>query len=184
MRNPQLNRGGTPKSARGVAEAPNDQPIHHALRRTLGVPPTFSVRLEVVIQLTTSTIDAAALLAQAQQPAAGAVLLFLGTSRQFTAGCETAELAYEAYHDMAERELAALEAEARSRWPLLECGIVHRLGIVPLAEASVAIVVSSPHRGDAFEAGRWLIDTLKEQVPIWKQERYASGETEWVHPTN
>jgi molybdopterin synthase catalytic subunit len=136
-----------------------------------------------VIQLTTSPIDAAALLAQAQQPAAGAVLLFLGTTRQFTGERETTELAYEAYHDMAERELAALETEARARWPLVECAIVHRLGVVPLAEASVAIVVSSPHRVDAFEAGRWLIDTLKEKVPIWKQERYASGEAEWVHPS-
>lgn len=137
-----------------------------------------------MIQLTNSPIDAAALVAQAQQPAAGAVLLFLGTTRQFTGQRETTELAYEAYHDMAERELAALEAEARSRWPLVECAIVHRLGVVPLAEASVAIVVSSPHRSDAFEAGRWLIDTLKTQVPIWKQERFASGETEWVHPSD
>ncbi len=123
------------------------------------------------------------LLARVQQPAAGAALLFLGISRQFTGERETVELAYEAYHEMAERELARLEAEARRRWPLVECAIVHRLGVVPISEASVAVVVSSPHRDEAFEAGRWLIDALKETAPIWKQERWADGATEWVHPT-
>jgi molybdopterin synthase catalytic subunit len=83
---------------------------------------------------------------------------------------------------MAEKELAALEVEARERWQLVECLIVHRLGTVPLSEASVAIVVASAHRRGAFEAGEWLIDTLKERVPIWKQEHWADGTAEWVHP--
>jgi molybdopterin synthase catalytic subunit len=135
-----------------------------------------------VIRIVSEPIDAAALLAQAQQPAAGAVVLFLGITRQFTAGRETVELAYESYRDMAERELAKLEAEARRRWSIVDCAIVHRLGVVPLAEASVAVVVSSPHRGDAFDAGRWLIDSLKQHVPIWKQERWADGRQAWVHP--
>ncbi len=136
-----------------------------------------------MIQLTYDTIDSDALVRQAQTPAAGAVLLFLGITRQHTAGRETAQLTYDAYQEMAERELAALEREARERWGLVECGIVHRLGIVPLGEASVAIVVASPHRRAAFEAGEWLIDTLKERVPIWKQEHWADGTSEWVHPT-
>jgi molybdopterin synthase catalytic subunit len=135
-----------------------------------------------MIELTNNPIDIPRLLERAQQPAAGAVVFFLGITRQFTAGRETAELAYEAYHEMAESELAKLEAEARSRWPLVECMIVHRLGVVPLAEPSVAIAASSPHRHDAFEAARWLIDTLKESVPIWKQERWTTGAAEWVHP--
>ncbi len=135
-----------------------------------------------MIELTTEPIDVVALVTRAQQPAAGAVLLFLGVSRQYTGERETVELSYEAYHEMAERELARLEAKARGRWPLVECAIVHRLGIVPISEASVAVVVSSPHRHEAFEAGRWLIDAIKESAPIWKQERWASGETEWVHP--
>lgn len=137
-----------------------------------------------MITLTTHPIDAAALLAQAQSPSAGAVVLFLGITRQFTDGRETAELAYEAYRDMAERELAKLEAEARRRWPLVECLIIHRLGVVPLAEASVAIATSSPHRHAAFDAAHWLIDTLKQSVPIWKQERHPTGATEWVHPNH
>ena len=135
-----------------------------------------------MIQLTDNPIDATALLQSAQQPAAGAVVLFLGITRQFTKGRETASLSYEAYREMAVKELERLERQARERWPLVDCNIVHRLGEVPLAEASVAIAVSSPHRGDAFDAGRWLIDTLKETVPIWKQEHWANGGAEWVHP--
>ncbi len=137
-----------------------------------------------MIQLTDNPIDATALLQSAQQPAAGAVVLFLGITRQFTKGRETASLSYEAYREMAVKELERLERQARERWPLVDCRIVHRLGEVPLAEASVAIAVSSPHRGDAFDAGRWLIDTLKETVPIWKQEHWANGDAEWVHPEN
>jgi len=135
-----------------------------------------------MIRLTREPIDTQALLAQATSPAAGAVVLFLGTSRELTAGRRTVTLDYEAYDAMAERKLAELEAEARRRWPVIECRIVHRLGRVPLGEASVAIAVSTPHRADAFAAGQWLIDTLKEVVPIWKCEHWADGTSEWVHP--
>ncbi len=137
-----------------------------------------------MIQLTHSPIDAESLVRSAQSPAAGAVLLFLGCSRQHTGGRETTELTYDAYEEMAVKELAALENRARERWNLVDCVIVHRLGLVPLGEASVAIVVASPHRKAAFEAGEWLIDTLKESVPIWKQEHWSDGSREWVHPAN
>jgi molybdopterin synthase catalytic subunit len=135
-----------------------------------------------MIQLTTEPIDAARLLEQATSPQAGAVVLFLGMTRQLTGSRRTVTLDYEAYGTMAEQKLAELEAEARRRWPIIECLIVHRLGRVPLAEASVAIVVSTPHRADAFAAGQWLIDTLKQDVPIWKREERADGATEWIHP--
>ncbi|HEX6961823.1 MAG TPA: molybdenum cofactor biosynthesis protein MoaE [Lacipirellula sp.] len=135
-----------------------------------------------MVQLTYEPIDVPQLLARAQQPEAGAVLLFLGTTRRFTADRETTALRYEAYEEMAVRELEKLEAEARRRWSLVECAIVHRLGRVPLAGASVAVVVSSPHRDAAFAAGRWLIDSLKETAPIWKQEHWTDGTVEWVHP--
>jgi molybdopterin synthase catalytic subunit len=137
-----------------------------------------------MIQLTDQPIDTARLVEAARHPATGAVLLFLGTTRELTNGRRTAALDYEAYSEMAERRLTELEAEARRRWPLLECGIVHRLGRVPVTEASVAIVVSTPHRADAFAAGQWLIDTLKQDVPIWKREEWGDGTTEWVHPAN
>jgi molybdopterin synthase catalytic subunit len=136
-----------------------------------------------MISLTYETIDSDVLVRQAQTPAAGAVLLFLGVTRRHTDGRETTELTYDSYEKMAEKELTALKVQALKRWGLVECLITHRLGTVPLGEASVAIVVASPHRRAAFEAGEWLIDTLKERVPIWKQEHWADGTSEWVHPT-
>jgi molybdopterin synthase catalytic subunit len=135
-----------------------------------------------MIQLTDRAIDTAAMLPQITDPKAGAVVLFLGTTREVTGERKTVALDYEAYHEMAERQLEKLEAEARRRWPVIECMIVHRLGRVPPAEASVAIAVSTPHRADAFAAGQWLIDSLKREVPIWKREEWADGTTEWVHP--
>src|SRR6188768_3239690 len=135
-----------------------------------------------MIALTTQPIDTPALLAQVSSHAAGAVVLFLGTTRKTTAGRSTASLDYECYPEMAEKKLAELETEARRRWPLVGCVIVHRLGHLSLGEASIAIAVSSPHRRVAFEAGQWLIDTIKEVVPIWKQENWADGTSEWVHP--
>jgi molybdopterin synthase catalytic subunit len=135
-----------------------------------------------VIQLTHEPIDTAAMIRRASHPHAGAVVLFLGTTRELTDGRQTVALDYEAYDEMARRKLAELEAEARRRWPVIECIVVHRLGRVPPAEASVAIAVSTPHRGDAFAAGQWLIDSLKRDVPIWKREQWADGTTEWVHP--
>lgn len=135
-----------------------------------------------MIQLTDREIDTAVVLRQVQSNDAGAVVLFLGTTRQFTKGRQTSSLDYECYPEMAEKKLAELESEARRRWPIVECSIVHRLGHIELGEASIAIAVSSPHRQDAFEAGKWLIDTIKEVVPIWKKENWADGTCEWVHP--
>ena len=146
-----------------------------------------------MIQLTEKPIDTAALVDSARHPEAGAIVLFLGTTRELTAtrhpndpvaGCprQTVALDYEAYHEMAVRQLAALETEARRRWPVIECIITHRLGRVPPTETSVAIAVSTPHRSDAFAAGQWLIDSLKRDVPIWKREQWADGSQEWVHP--
>lgn len=136
-----------------------------------------------MIELTHDVIDTAALLSDVGSSQAGAVVLFLGTTREFTAGRRTVTLDYEAYDEMARKKMADLETEARQRWELVNCGIIHRLGNVPLGEASVAIAVSSPHRAAAFEAGRWIIDTLKVTVPIWKKENWSDGTSEWVHPT-
>lgn len=133
--------------------------------------------------LTHSPIDTTDLLARVQTPAAGAVVLFLGSTRQETRGRATESLDYEAYAEMAESKLAELVADARRRWPVLECLVQHRLGHLLPGEVSVAVAVSTAHRDDAFAAGRWLIDTIKQEVPIWKQENWADGEHEWVHPS-
>ena len=137
-----------------------------------------------MIQLTNEPIDPQEALEHVRSNEAGAAVLFLGTTRQFTNGRETISLDYECYPEMARKELARLEEEARRRWQLTECAVVHRLGHLGLGEASVAIAVSSPHRQDAFEAGQWLIDTIKQSVPIWKQENWADGTSQWVHPNN
>lgn len=135
-----------------------------------------------MVEITYETIDTQQVLASVSSPAAGAVVLFLGTTREFTRGRQTSHLVYECYPEMARQKLTELAQIASERWQLTGCAIVHRLGRLELEEASVAVAVSSAHRQAAFDAGKWLIDTLKEEVPIWKQEHWADGQTEWVHP--
>ncbi len=136
----------------------------------------------VMIQLTHETIDFASLTAAVRSNAAGAVVLFLGTVREMTDGRQTVALDYEAFPEMAQAKFEELLTEARARWPIVNAGIVHRLGRLELGDVSVAVAVSTPHRQQAFEAGKYLIDRLKEVVPIWKKENWADGTTEWVHP--
>ncbi|MCA9042360.1 MAG: molybdenum cofactor biosynthesis protein MoaE [Planctomycetaceae bacterium] len=114
---------------------------------------------------------------------AGAVVLFLGTVREMTAGRQTVALDYDAYPEMAQAQMESLAQETEEKWPIVELAIVHRLGHLELGEISVAVAVSTPHRRDAFEAGQFLIDELKVRVPIWKKENWSDGTTEWVHPT-
>jgi molybdopterin synthase catalytic subunit len=135
-----------------------------------------------MIELTHAPIDVPSVLRAVESAAAGAVVLFLGTTRGVTDGRETAALDYECYPAMAQAKLAELATEAQRRWPLVGCAIVHRLGRLEVGEASVAVAVSAAHRQPAFEAGEWLIDTLKQCVPIWKRELWADGTSEWVHP--
>lgn len=111
----------------------------------------------------------------------GAVVLFLGTVREMTAGRQTVALDYEAYPEMAQTTMQQLITEAREQWPVHAVAIEHRVGHLSLGEISVAIAVSSPHRKQAFDAGRFLIDRLKEIVPIWKKENWSDGTSEWEH---
>jgi molybdopterin synthase catalytic subunit len=129
-------------------------------------------------------IDYHALTEQVRLPGCGAVVTFLGTVRDLTDGRVTVALDYEAYPAMAEKKMAEIERETRERWPVGEIRLVHRLGHLDVGEVSVAVAVSCPHRGQAFEACRFAIDRLKEVVPIWKKEHWAGGTTEWVHPGN
>ncbi len=135
-----------------------------------------------MIELTQSPIDYAALTESVRSPSAGAVVLFLGTVREMTGDRQTLALDYEAYPAMAQATMQELEDEARRRWPVVGVAIVHRTGHLDLGDICVAVAVSCPHRVQAFEAGRFLIDTLKEVVPMWKKEHWADGTTEWVHP--
>jgi molybdopterin synthase catalytic subunit len=136
-----------------------------------------------MIELTEHPIDATAVTESVRSYSAGAVVLFLGTVREFTGQTQTLSLEYEAYPSMAIQAMQQLEQEARDRWSLVEVCMVHRTGQLELGEIAVAVAVSSAHREEAFTAGQWLIDTLKQRVPVWKKEHYADGKTEWVHPT-
>lgn len=133
------------------------------------------------ILISDQPIDYAAVTERVRSNDCGAVVLFMGTVREMTAGRQTVALDYEAYPEMAQQMLQQLITEARAEWPVHAVAIEHRVGHLDLGEISVAIAVSSPHRAQAFEAGRFLIDRLKEIVPIWKKENWSDGTSEWEH---
>jgi molybdopterin synthase catalytic subunit len=135
-----------------------------------------------MIRLTHEALDADAITESVRRQDCGAVVIFLGTVRDLTDGKITATLDYEAYPGMAEQKMAEIESATRARWPVGQMMMVHRLGHLELGEISVAVAVSCPHRGQAFEACRFAIDQLKECVPIWKKENWADGTSEWIHP--
>ena len=128
--------------------------------------------------------DTGTLVERVSDGAAGGIAVFLGTTRDETSddGRALVALDYEAYVEMADAQLRKLAAEARSRWPILKLAIVHRVGRVEIGKPSVVIAVACPHRGEAFDACRWMIDTLKKDVAIWKKEVWADGTGTWVHP--
>ena len=126
-------------------------------------------------------IDEAALAAGLAGDAHGAVVSFVGRARnRADDGREVLELEYEAYGPMAERVLAEIASEAADRWDA-SVGIVHRIGLVPIGEASVVIVSAAAHRDAAYQASRYVIEAIKERLPIWKRERFADG-SEWKRP--
>jgi len=134
-----------------------------------------------MIHLTRDPIDTAALLAAVQDPHCGAVVLFLGTVRELTGAVRTEYLEYDAYAPMAEQKLREVAALAGERWPIRRAGIVHRLGKLAIGDTAVAVAVSTPHRAEAFAAAAFIMDKVKELVPIWKQENAPDGSSEWVH---
>lgn len=136
-----------------------------------------------MIRLTREPIDYHALTESVRSSHCGAVCLFLGTVRDLTGDQVTEFLDYDAYPPMAEKKLAEIEAEVRVRWPVGDVALVHRLGRLAVGEVSVAVAVSCPHRAQAFAAGRYAIDALKELVPIWKKENAPDGRGDWVHPS-
>jgi molybdopterin synthase catalytic subunit/molybdopterin converting factor small subunit len=131
------------------------------------------------IRLTREAIDLAAVVAEVADERAGAIATFVGTTRAHSRGRTVTYLEYEAYEGMAEQEMARIADDLKRRHDLVEVAITHRVGRVELAEASVVIAVSAPHRRDALAACTEAIDTLKETVPLWKKEVYEGGE-EWI----
>ena len=141
-----------------------------------------------MVELVDGPIPIEKLLLDSADEECGATVLFMGSTRRWTGSSETGRtettyLEYEGYREMAVAKMLELETLARDRWPIRKVSLVHRLGRVEIKEPSVAVIVSTPHRTEAFEAGKWLIDELKKQVPIWKKEWFAAQSPKWIHPT-
>jgi molybdopterin synthase catalytic subunit len=113
------------------------------------------------------------------EPEAGAIVTFIGTTRNNNEGRRVVALDYDAYPEMAEKELARIGDEAKKNWNIRRMAIVHRIGPVQITEPSVVIAVSAAHRADAFEACRFAIEEIKKTVPIWKKEVFEGGEV-WI----
>jgi molybdopterin synthase catalytic subunit len=125
-------------------------------------------------------LDGQAIRAAAQEPRAGALVLFEGCARNHHQGRVVEELAYEAFVPMAEASLTELRLQAIDRFALFACLVHHRIGPVPIGQAAVIVATAAAHRKESFEAAMWIMDRIKEQVPIWKRERYTGGDEAWV----
>jgi len=130
--------------------------------------------------ITTSPIDPSAVLARVGAPVDGAVALFVGTVRNANEGRPVGGMEYEGYAAMAREQLAAIVSEAAVRAGTGRVAAVHRLGELAVGEASVAIAVSTPHRAEAFDVARYVIEEIKKRLPVWKRERYLDGEAQWL----
>ncbi len=138
-----------------------------------------------IIGLRAEAIDVDALVAAVRTDAHGAIVTFLGTTRETSPEDPrpVAALDYEAYESMAVPEMEAIARETHDRFGPLALAMVHRTGRVALGEPSVAVVVAAPHRGAAFDACRYAIDALKSRVAVWKREIYRDGGTAWIANT-
>ena len=132
-----------------------------------------------MFRITNEPIDLSELVRYVTDPQAGAIVPFIGTTRDNNEGRKVIALDYEGYPEMAEKELARIGEEAKKKWPICKMAIIHRLGPVQIGEASVIIVASSAHRDAAFAASRFAIEEIKKTVPIWKKEVFEGGEV-WI----
>jgi molybdopterin synthase catalytic subunit len=138
--------------------------------------------MAAIVKITRDPLDGAAvttLVRSLADPADGGVVIFQGVVRDNARGKRVRYLEYDAYPEMAEQQMASIAAEVERRWHTGNVALVHRIGRLEIGECSVVVVVACPHRGEAFEACRYAIDTLKTTVPIWKKEVAEDGE-EWV----
>jgi molybdopterin synthase catalytic subunit len=132
-----------------------------------------------MFRITREPIDLQELVRSVTDPSAGAITTFIGTTRNNNEGRKVIALDYEAYPEMAEKELARIGAEAKQKWRIERMAITHRIGPVQITEPSVIIAVSAAHRDDAFQACRFAIEEIKKTVPIWKKEVFEGGEV-WI----
>jgi MoaE-MoaD fusion protein len=128
-----------------------------------------------MVRLSESALDPDAIRRRVEDPSCGAVLVFLGETRDNFRGKKVVRLEYEAWPELALSEMQGIVDEIAVRWPGARAAIEHRVGVVGLGEVSVVIAVAAPHRGACYEASRYGIEALKSRVPIWKKERYEDG---------
>ena len=135
--------------------------------------------MEPIIVITHEPLDRDALIEEVTHSSVGGIVVFEGVVRDNARGKQVRYLEYDVYHEMASAKIREIIVEAEQRWGVERVAVAHRVGRLEIGEASVIIVVATPHRGEAFEACRYIIDTLKATVPIWKKEVATNGE-EWV----
>jgi molybdopterin synthase catalytic subunit len=135
--------------------------------------------MEPIITITHEPLDRAALVAEVTHASVGGIVVFEGVVRDNARGKQVRYLEYDVYPEMAIAKIREIVTEAEQRWGVERVAVAHRVGRLEIGEASVIIVVASPHRGEAFDACRYIIDTLKTSVSIWKKEVATNGE-EWV----
>ena len=136
--------------------------------------------------LTRDPIDVAYLIATVGAPERGGTVVFLGSVRRGTEDGTVSGIEYSAYEQMVEAEFSRILAEASERWPHTHCAGQHRLGLVPAGEPSIAVAAAAPHRREAFEACRYVIEEAKTRLPVWKKENFDDGSARWredVTPT-
>ncbi len=144
------------------------------------IPPTGGgTFIQPLIQLTREPLDRDALVRAVSHPSVGGIVVFEGVVRDNARGKQVRYLEYDVYEEMALEQIRTIITEAQQHWGVERVAVAHRFGRLEIGEVSVIIVVASPHRGEAFEACRYIIDTLKRTVPIWKKEVATDGET-WV----
>jgi molybdopterin synthase catalytic subunit len=138
------------------------------------------VRDRILVRITADPITANEAVAFVADPGAGGTSVFLGTVRDHSEAGDVTGLTYEAWEELATKRLEEVGSEMLDRWPVRKVALFHRTGALAVGEVSVVVASSSPHRGEAFEACRHGIERLKEDVPIWKKEHLATGESHWV----
>ena len=132
--------------------------------------------------LTREALSVDRLVAEVATPTCGGTCLFVGTVRNGPDEQGVTAIEYSAYEEMVEAEFGRLLADARGRWPEARIAVRHRLGTIPVGEASIAIAAAAPHRAQAFEACRYVIEEVKRRVPVWKKELRVDGTEVWVDP--
>ena len=128
-------------------------------------------------------LDLMRLVSEVTTPERGGIATFLGLVRDHHGGRAVLRLEYSAYAPMAEKECATILGEAHAQWPMAQVALEHRIGVLGIGDAAVAVAAAAPHRDEAFAACRYVIEQVKHRVPIWKREYYADGSVGWVDPT-